>query len=870
VQDLLDYFQTLGISDLYLSPLLQARNGSRHGYDVIDPGHVNREIGTDQEFEQLAAALRERAMGILLDIVPNHMSATEANPWWRDLLEHGPASAFAGFFDIDWSVEPACGRLALPVLARSPEECVAAQELQLVVHQREVALTYFDRLLPIDAGSFPVLLAALQPCLPAPMPADLAQELEATAAAARELPLRSEVARGLARRQQARALHNRLADALQRLPAFQGITLAPERLLEVLEQQAYMPVYWVPGDRHINYRRFFDVSDLAGLRTEAREVFAAVHQRIIPWLSQGTITGVRVDHVDGLRDPADYLHRLHSTVAQTSRVRPYVVVEKVLLGDEQLPAEWTAAGTTGYDFLSLLNGLFVEPLGWKRLGQAWQQTTESADFTALLRDKKRQVLATLFPGELRSLVRRLGDLVPDAAPEALEFALTEMTACLPVYRTYMRSAPNETDYGVITEALEGARQRGADATLMDWLRGLLLEPGTAAQLDFIQRWQQLTGPVMAKGLEDTAFYHYHRLISSCEVGCDPRRPLSSIEYFHERMQRRHLDAPDSLNTTSTHDTKRSEDVRARVNVLSELASEWLDCVREWRTLHRRFRRRVQDLDVPDAGTEWLLYQTLAGAWPLAADPAFEQRIVDFMIKAAREAKLRTSWRAENVEYEAALRAFTSAVLARDNLPFRTRFLELQRRVAFYGALNSLSQLVLKLGAPGVPDFYQGCELWSLTLVDPDNRRPVDYEVRRAALLDADFDLGRARQHWRDGRLKALVTRKGLHVRNQYPALFARGQYLPRKIVGQRAGNAIAFERSQDGAAVLFLAARFYSQLCRPESWPTAQDWGDTELWSGEHATWQDAFTGRTLTIQDHIPLAAVLADLPVAILVRTS
>lgn len=868
VHALLDYFQTLGISDLYLSPLLQARAGSTHGYDVIDPGHVNRETASDEEFEQLATALQRRGMGILLDIVPNHMSATEANPWWRDVMEHGRASAFAGFFDIDWESETAGeGRLLLPFLGQSLDQCIAAGEVRLVIHDREVAIAYFDRRLPIDAASLPTLTRAVRANLGKALPAVVATELQSLARLAAQLPSRAQPERSSQRRLLARELKNRLADALGALPEAPATALTAQQLTELLERQPYTLFYWVPGGRQINYRRFFDITELAGLRSEDPDVFAALHQRIIPWLSLGTIGGVRIDHIDGLLDPAGYLRQLSNAVAATTGKRPYIVVEKILIGAEQLPGDWCTAGTTGYDFIGMVNGLFVEPRGSRLLQEVYAQATGISDFTELLRQKKRQVLTSLFPGELRGLVQRLSELLPDAAQGALEFALVELTACLPVYRTYITNAPHETDYGVIDEALAGARERGADAVVVDWLRSLLLEPQTATQLEFILRWQQLTGPVTAKGLEDTAFYNYHSLVSTCEVGSDPRQPVASVDDFHQHMQRRQAEWPGTLNSTSTHDTKRSEDVRARINVLSELAQEWIDLVGRWRALHARCRRQVQDLEAPDATDEILLYQTLIGAWPLddAGHADFEQRIRDYMLKAVREAKRRTSWRAQNPEFEAAVLDFTSAVLRPENRAFRDQFLPFERRTAFYGALNSLSQLVLKLGAPGVPDFYQGTELWSLALTDPDNRRPVDFVARQAALEPVDIE--QAKQNWRDGRLKALITARGLRLRNQNPALFARGEYLAVNVVGPRARNVIAFERRLGNQRALFVATRFFTELCAPDQWPTAQTWQDTCLCFEEPAASRDLVTARICDTGGGPALSAVLGSLPCALLV---
>jgi (1->4)-alpha-D-glucan 1-alpha-D-glucosylmutase len=755
----------------------------------------------------------------------------------------------------------------LPFLGQSLEQCIDAGELRLVIDRREVAIAYIDRLLPIDAASIPVLVDAIQENLGNELPANVARTLKHLADQAAALPERGALAQAAQRRTRARALKNELADELEQIAALKPTRLHAHQLATLLEQQPYALFYWVPGGRHVNYRRFFDVADLAGLKIEEPRVFAALHQRIIPWLTLGTISGVRVDHIDGLRDPATYLRHLHESVQSANGTTPYVIVEKVLLGGEQLPSHWCTAGTTGYDFLATVNGLFIEPRGWEQLGHFYHDITTVVDFTDLLYDKKRQVLTSLFPGELRSLVERAAQLLPDAAADALAFALTEVTACLPVYRTYITHAPNEVEYGAIEEALDAARERGADAAVIGWLRNLLTEPESEAERDLVMRWQQLTGPVMAKGLEDTAFYNYHRLISTCEVGSDPRQPLCSIEQFHEAMLRRQAEWPATLNATSTHDTKRSEDARARINVLSELSDEWIQRVQYWRDLHAPLRRQVQDLEAPDGNDELLIYQTLIGAWPLEEPTAhFEQRVRECLLKSVREAKQRTTWRAPNSNYESAVLDFVSAILQPEHCEFRSSFLEIEKSTSFYGALNSLSQLVLKLGAPGIPDFYQGSELWSLAMVDPDNRRPVDYTARRRALETlATNGIG---PNWRSGTLKMLITNRGLQLRNEHPALFRQGTYSPVRVSGERARNLIAFERRIETQRALFLAPRFFTDLSLRLDRLTP-DWGDTILELDDASKWRSVFTGRDIDLARQPRVASILTDAPVAILTTT-
>jgi (1->4)-alpha-D-glucan 1-alpha-D-glucosylmutase len=848
VRLLIDYFQSLGVSDLYLSPLLQAKAGSRHGYDLTDPTRVNPEIGTEQEFEQLAADLRSRGMGLLLDIVPNHMSATEANAWWRDLMEYGPASEYADYFDIDWDSSAAgSGRLLLPFLGQSLDACIGGADLRLVFEDDELRLGYFDRRLPISSSALVQLTEALLQNLRNQLSPSQRQALQELAVEAVQLPDPRDATRATEYRQRSSQLKQRVSalvrDLTRTVPIDRICALSANQLRVLLEDQAYTLFYWVPGGRQINYRRFFDVADLAAVRIERPEVFDVMHECVLRWLANGTITGLRIDHIDGLRDPAAYLGRLQERTSGNDR--SFVVVEKILIGDERLPAHWSTQGTTGYEFIGTTNGLFVQPEGWEQLGVAWEATGGTTDFTALLRDKKLHVMRSLFPGELASLSRRLAALMPETSAELLESALSELTAALPVYRTYITDQASSADRQFINESLDAARSRGADATVVEMLRGFMLDPRADELHEFILRWQQFTGPVMAKGFEDTALYNYHRLVSACEVGADPRRAVCTIEQFHLTMRDRQKSWPATLNASSTHDTKRGEDVRARLNVLSEITDEWLQHLERWRGWHRNFKQELDGIETPDSIDELLLYQTLIGTWPLdESDQAgFEDRIAAYMLKAVREAKRRTSWRASDDQYENAITEFTIAVLNRSNHQFRNDLLTLHRKTSFYGALNSLSQLVLKLGAPGIPDLYQGNELWTLALVDPDNRGPVDFERRRSALLDTAPDT--ARRNWPDGAIKALVSRAGLQLRNDLSELFLKGDYVPVTVAGPRAHNLIAFERRLGEQRALVLAGRFFTELCAPGEWPGTGSWENTTL-ELQATEWIDPLHQRTI------------------------
>ena len=863
VRALIRYFVKLGISDLYLSPLFQARPGSTHGYDVTDPAQVNVEIGTTEELEELSAALRAHDMGILLDIVPNHMSASEGNPWWRDVLEHGPASAYAHYFDVDWTADPpGAGRVVLPMLAEEPARCIAGGDLRVVIHDYEPAIAYHDRRLPLDPATYPLLIAALRSSN-GEFTSNARKQLERIAEQAAELPNRSDTPAEQSRMRLAAPVKQRLANVLRaswKSGDRDPIAFSPDRLNALLEQQAYTLRYWVSGSRELNYRRFFDIPDLAGLRTDEPEVFEAVHSRTLPWLLEGTVSGVRIDHIDGLREPALYLQQLHDIAERMNGEPPYVVVEKILVGAEELPARWCAAGTTGYEFSGLLNGLFVEETGFAKLKEHFAQVTGVSDFGQLVYDCKKEAMRRLLPAEFAALTRLLGS-VTQLSESAAEDVVREVTACLPVYRTYFGSADSgANDRAHIDAALRAAAAHGVAPEHLEEFEHLVLAPSTDQQRDFTLRWQQFTGPVMAKGLEDTALYRYTPLLSVCDVGVDPRFAVTSAADFHTVLARRAACWSGSLNATSTHDSKRGEDVRARINVLSEMSDVWLPMVNRWFELNARFRKTVGTLMAPQPAEELALYQTMVGACALEDGSDFSDRVGEFLLKALREAKERSSWRWQNDAYEEAVLDFARAVLSDHTMLEELRTLE--RRTSFYGALNSLSQLVLKLGAPGIPDFYQGNELWSLTLVDPDNRRPVNYDLR-LRYISEPLSWSNA-ESWRDGRIKLHVTRAGLALRNEWPDVF-EGEYLPLEANGERAHNLIAFERRAGDRRAVFVAARFFTQLCAPEHWPAGDVWESTSLSLGE-GTWHERLTNRTIETSAKTPLNTILQNLPFAIL----
>jgi (1->4)-alpha-D-glucan 1-alpha-D-glucosylmutase len=561
-----------------------------------------------------------------------------------------------------------------------------------------------------------------------------------------------------------------------------------------------------------------------------------------------------------LREPALYLQQLHDFAQHLNGQPPYVVVEKILVGNEELPARWCAAGTTGYEFSKLLNGLFVDEAGFAKLKEHFARLTGVSAFDPLVYECKREAMRRLLPAEFGALTRLLSS-VTQLSESAAGDVIREVTACLPVYRTYFGFADSgANDAAHMDVALRGAAAHGVATEHLAEFEHLILTPSTEQQRDFTLRWQQFTGPVMAKGLEDTALYRYTPLLSVCDVGLDPRFAITSARDFHAALTRRAACWPGSLNATSTHDSKRSEDVRARINVLSEIGDVWLPMVDRWFELNARFRKTVGTLTAPQPAEELALYQTMIGAWPLEDGHNFGDRVDEFLLKALREAKERSSWGWQNDAYEEAVLDFARAVLEDNTMLEELKSLE--RRTSFYGALNSLSQLVLKLGAPGVPDFYQGNELWALTLVDPDNRRSVNYELRmRYAAEPLTWSNA---EDWRDGRIKLHVTRIGLALRNEWPDVFD-GEYLPLEATGERARHVIAFERRAGDRRAVFIAARYFTQLCEPEHWPRGDVWESTLMSLGE-GTWLERLANRRIETSAETPLSSVLQNLPFAIL----
>lgn len=839
---LVPYLHNLGISHVYASPLLKACPGSAHGYDVCDYQELNPELGTVADFEALVQTLRQRQMGLVLDLVPNHMGvSTPENRWWWDVLENGPASRFARFFDIDWNTpDPRShSKVVVPILGDRYQRVLERQELQLRFEEDKFLLGYFEHRLPICPTTILPLLKRAA--------ARGAAEHLFTIAKARSASTET--------------LRQQLAECGAAVPAVnEAITAAvrelnsrPEALDALLGQQHYRLISWRQGDAELNYRRFFNISSLAGVRMEEERVFQESHRLVLRWLDQGLIDGLRIDHPDGLRDPEGYLLTL-----QAAAPRTWIVVEKILMPEESLPA-WPVAGTTGYDFLNAVGGLFVDPAGEERLTRFYIDFNESSTtYPELLVEKKRLVVRELLAAEVDRLtgilVRICGShwQIRDFTTPELRQALIEVVAGFPVYRLYARAesdqlSPADTRHVRAAVALARKQCPELDPALFNLLQDLLLLRWRGeAEMEFVLRFQQLTGSTMAKGAEDTAFYCYNRFVALNEVGGDPGRFGVSVESFHDRCAAAQRQHPGSLLATTTHDTKRGEDVRARLYLLSEIPERWRQAVLRWSRMNARHSRQGWS----DRNMEYLFYQTAVGAWPLDIP-----RALAYVEKAGCEAKVYTSWTQRNTEYEAAVRSFVHAALS--DAEFAGDLEQFVAGLLDAGWVTSLGQTLLKLTAPGVPDCYQGTELWDLNLVDPDNRRAVDFGVR-TKLLEA-LDRASSEMIWQrraEGLPKLWLIRQALALRRRRPELFgAEGEYAPLTARGAKAKHVVAFIRGRGAATIV---PRLVLGL--------GGDWSDTviELLDGQ---WQNELTGEQVA-GGRVLVADLLKRFPVALLSR--
>lgn len=926
----LPYLRRLGVSHVYCSPIWRARPGSRHGYDVVEPGAINPELGGEDGFARFSAAAKAQGLGLLLDMVPNHMGVFGAdNPWWLDVLENGQASRHADHFDIDWSPPNRAlrGKLLVPVLGDAYGSVLERGELRLgLAPGGRLALHYHEHLFPLDPRSYAQVLQQAVEGLPAGAAAR--KPLQVLSKSLAGLPAHddADAARRDARRQAVPALQAELATLL----GDAAVRAAVEAELAALndgpghdaldalhDRQAFRLASWRVAADEINYRRFFDVNDLAAIRVEDAAVFEATHGRALDLCAAGVVDGLRIDHPDGLLDPAAYFERLQAgyaaRVAGTdAAARPlYVVAEKIAAAHEDVPTAWALHGTTGYRFANVLNGLFVERRHAQRLERLWRAYSGvDEDYEDLAREAKLATARSALASDLTLLAQALHRVgqsnraTRDHGFNTLRDALAEVAASMPVYRTYVVERPSAQDRRFIEWAVADARRRSRldDEGVFEFVRRcLLLDPpaglggpkGAALLLRFVQRFQQFCAPVAAKGVEDTAFYRYHRLVSLNEVGGEPAVFGLSAAAFHGASADRARRWPHTMLASSTHDNKRAEDVRQRINVLSERPAAWRLALRRWRAGTRGLRSTVHGHAAPSAADEYLIFQTLVGSLPDgpfddAALADYRGRIQAYLQKALREAKQHTRWTRPDEAYEGAVRRFVDGVLGRlQPNPVLAELRTQAAELAWYGALNSVSATVLKAASPGVPDVYQGSELMPLLLVDPDNRRPVDY-ARRDGLLQ-DFEAaaggGAPSADWLaalaatpgDGRLKLWCLWRLLQLRRERPALFAHGGYQPLRVQGARRNHAIAFARGDDTATLVVVAGRKFAQAFASRQWPAGPAaWADTGLaWpaaisrrlgaGGADAV--DVLTGRRVRLDAAgLALGEAFATLPVAAL----
>lgn len=888
------YLKALGITHVYASPFMKARKGSTHGYDIVDHTKLNPELGGEEGFERLSRTLKANDLGLILDFVPNHVGVHFAdNPWWLDVLEWGPASPHAASFDIDWDILPYRARagVLLPIIGSSYGEALEKGEIELRYDESEGSFSawYFEHRLPIAPERYNEILRTIVREAGAEDGDAGRRILELTSRHkglrhpnAKEAPAFKADLRGIAGNAEIIA---RGLDAYRAGPDRPSQTLT---LHHLLERQHYRLGHWRLASSDINYRRFFDINTLAGLRVEDAGTFESIHRLVKTLIAEGKLQGLRLDHIDGLRDPAQYFQRLRRLVrdAQGTNVNHfYMVIEKILGEHEKLHTFAGVHGTTGYEWLNSITQVLLDGKGLEPLDEVWRQISNQPPRLApVLKEAKRRVLETLLTSEFTVLWRLLARIAGghystrDYAADSLRQALELYILHFPVYRTYLTATgPATHDRALISETIEKARADwfAADEGIFDFLRDALtmdlIRPGGPAHSAprvrrFALKVQQFTGPVMAKSLEDTTFYRYHRLLALNEVGGDPAAQALPVESFHDAMKLRAKQWPHGMTATATHDTKRGEDARARLIALAEIPGEWTSAVSRWKVMNAPHLVVDGEIRAPSATSEYMLYQALVGAWPLGGrDDAFVERIQAYALKAAREGKQETSWLNPNDAHEAGLRTFIERILdPAVSAEFLSSMEALVQRLALLGALNSLGQVTLKATMPGVPDFYQGTEFWDLSLVDPDNRRPVDFSERAKVLASTETpDWHRLVQSWPNGHVKLAWTRHLLKLRTELADVFANGDYEPLQVSGPHRDHVVAYARRLGRDAAIVVVAKSFATFSQGgRAWPRAESYDatlDVSGYSVEGFAEADASELRLSDIFRHLPAAVLKA-----------
>src|SRR5881398_3263918 len=921
-REIVTYLHHLGISDTYASPYFQAGAESLHGYDITDHNKFNAAIGSREDFEAWVAELHAHGMGQIADFVSNHMGINDPqNVWWQDVLENGTSSLYAPYFDIDWRPlkSDLHDKVLLPILGDQYGRVLERGELRVRFNGGSFSLTYFDHVFPIAPGTYRYILELALENLAEFREEDFYAEFQSILTALEYLPRRTEtdperikerarekeiIKKRLERRcAEAPQVQRAIEKAVETINGHVGDPRSFDKLDELLNAQSYRLAFWRVAAEEINYRRFFDVNDLAAIRVELPKVFDAVHRLLLELVQTRAVTALRIDHPDGLYLPREYFEKIQQRCAKALAIALpqdgraiYMVAEKILTGAEPLRKDWLVHGTTGYDFANQVMQLLVDSSAETEITKTFHRFIgHSLHFGHLVYAKKLQVMKLALANDvdvLGNMVDRLSEQnrwYRDFTLEALARALRETIACFPVYRTYLAPGQpvSEEDRQIVERAVAAAKRRNPamEESVLNFLRDVLLfrfppnldAKARAEHTNFVLKFQQATGPIMAKGLEDTVFYIYNRLAALNEVGGEPQQFGLNVAAFHERNIDRQHNWPASLLATSTHDTKRSEDVRARIVAISEIPELWRRSLQRWRAATRRWKRTINDVEAPDANEEYLLYQTLLGTWPMqpngepetTATPDYTERIQAYMAKALHEAKLNTSWIQPNEEWDTAMRDFVMKIL--DSSPrnkFIPAFIPVAKELARLGAVNSLAQLLLKLTSPGVPDIYQGNEIWDYSLVDPDNRRQVDYKRRREMLES----LATANAHdlvrdWADGRIKMFLTQRVSQFRRKHTELFQYGEYLPLTPSGTFAECCVSFAREREDQWIIVIAPRLSSHVGFP---PIGESWKDTIVELPEtlplaHA--HDLFTCRPIPVQGRrVKLADAMSTLPFAVI----
>jgi (1->4)-alpha-D-glucan 1-alpha-D-glucosylmutase len=907
-QSIATYLAELGISDLYASPIFKARAGSTHGYDVVDPTQLNPELGTPEAFEALVQELQQHQMGWLQDIVPNHMAYDSQNQWLMDVLENGPNSTYVDYFDIAWNspFETSEEPILTPLLGDFYGACLENGELQLAYDQNGLSINYYSLKVPLKLESYDTFLVQNLGKLARTLGRRDPDFVKLLGILYIVKNISSDVV-GKQRQDQAEFVKGILWELYtgnpeikqfidENLQAFNGEKGNAESfnsLDKLLSEQFFRLSYWKVGAEEINYRRFFTVNELISVKAEELKVFNATHSLIFKLVEAGKFTGLRIDHIDGLYNPTQYLERLKEKTGDT-----YITVEKILQFGEDLPKNWKIEGTSGYDYMTFVNGIFCQAENQEKFDRIYAEVIGSnLAFEDIAADKKHLIIDKNLAGDIDNLAVLLKKISSkyrysnDFTVNGLKRAIAEVLTRFPIYRTYITSEGiSDTDRAYIQDVIQAAKDGTPllpnELNFIEKLLSLdydsFLTPAEKEQwLYWVMRIQQYTGPLMAKGVEDTALYVYNRLISLNEVGGEPAHFGISLAKFHEFNQARQATWAYAMSATATHDTKRGEDVRARINVLSEIPEEWQNQVRTWMELNRAHKVKTKGIVMPSRNDEYLIYQMLVGTFPFDQSEleSFRDRLKDYVIKAIREAKVHTAWLRPNPTYEDACTRFVELILdASDQNPFLQKFLPFQKQVGHYGIFNSLAQVLLKVASPGIPDFYQGTELWELSMVDPDNRRPVNFEQRKSYfqaiqqqmqtdILGLIADLLATKE---DGRIKLFLTIQALKARTQYVEVFNQGDYLPLEVKGELKDHIIAFARKFGDRTIVAIAPRFLTGLIKPGEYPLGEKiWANTHLQLPANApsSWKNVISEQPIQTNGVLQIGEALKHFPVALLI---